>query len=231
MAEPQANTEQQKTGRDETTKGTTTQSGATQQEARSFREPGGGGEAPGQGVAQSSRQLAETGRRAGRQVADAWGRSLDPFFAFQHEVDRWFDDMWRQFTGAGMPSPLRTARPLSTMSSPAPLFGIPPADLKETEQAYQLAVELPGLSREDIDLQLRDDLLIIRGHKAEESEDAKANYRFAERRFGRFERAFPIPDDVDPSGVDANFRDGVLRISLPKRPEAAQRTSKIEIKG
>jgi HSP20 family protein len=146
-------------------------------------------------------------------------------------MDRWFDDLWRQFTGAAAPTPLRTARPLSTLSSAAPLFGLPPADLKETDQAYQLAIELPGLSKDDIDLQLRDDVLVIRGHKGEEAEDAKANYRFAERRFGRFERAFPVPDDIDPAKVDAAFRDGVLRITLPKRPESAQRTAKIDIKG
>ena len=96
--------------------------------------------------------------------------------------------------------------------------------------AYELAVELPGLTREDIDISLRGDALTIQGQKAEESEDTQASYRVSERRFGRFERTFALPDDVDTSKIDASFRDGVLRIALPKTPEAAERQLKIEIK-
>ncbi|HZZ36107.1 MAG TPA: Hsp20/alpha crystallin family protein, partial [Caulobacteraceae bacterium] len=59
----------------------------------------------------------------------------------------------------------------------------------------------------------------------------QASYHVSERRFGRFERSFPVPDDVDPAKVEAQFRDGVLRITLPKTAEAAERQARIEIKG
>src|SRR5438105_188151 len=71
--------------------------------------------------------------------------------------------------------------------------------------------------------------LVVCGHKAEENGDASSTYRVSERRYGRFERAFPLPADVDRDRIEAQFRDGVLRITLPKSPTAAPQKSRIEI--
>jgi len=223
MAEPQSGTEPQKASQPEAAK--QTQAGVPG-EARSFKGPG---EAPqartGEG---GERQLAQSPRRA--SYPEIYGRAFDPFTALQMDMNRWFDDLWRQATGLGVQAPLRTARPL-TAAGAAPLFGMPPTDFKETAKSYELAVELPGMKREDIEVSLQGDALTIQGQKSEEAEEAQASYRVSERRFGRFERTFPLPDDVDASHIDASFRDGVLRISLPKTPEAAARQSRIEIKG
>lgn len=166
----------------------------------------------------------------GRELAiTEGGRGLfDPLLNAHFEMNRWFDDLWRQVTGMGAPS-LRTARPFAAYG-PSAAFGMPACDLTETEKAYRLSVELPGLARDDIDLQLRGDALTISGQKAEEKDDAGATYRYSERRFGRFERAFPIPDEVDRSKISAQFADGVLKIDLPKSPEATPKSQRIAIR-
>lgn len=157
------------------------------------------------------------------------GRALfEPFLAVHLEMNRWFDELWRQATGIGMPS-LRTARPFAGHGA-APLFGLPPTDLKETEKAYLLSVELPGLSRDDIDLRIKGEKLVVTGQKVEERDDASATYRFSERRFGQFARTFPVPPDADPGKLSATFADGLLKIELPKSAEAAQQAKRIEIR-
>ncbi|MGC1304803.1 MAG: Hsp20/alpha crystallin family protein, partial [Caulobacteraceae bacterium] len=138
-------------------------------------------------------------------------------------------ELWGQ-AGAESFSGLRPARPFAAWSM-APLLGLPPADVKETQDAYKLCIELPGLTRADIDLQMRGDMLVVSGQKAEDRDDASAAYRVSERRFGRFERRFPIPPEVKREGIDAAFRDGVLTITLPKSAEAAREQNRIEIKG
>jgi len=171
---------------------------------------------------EAGRAMAETARRSGLEA-------LDSFFGLQMEMNRWFDDLWRQTTGFGAFPGLRTARPFAAFNA-APLIGLPPADLRESEKAYSLSIELPGLSKDDIDIQLRNGLITVCGRKVEEAEEANASYRVSERRFGRFERTFPIPNDADPARIDASFRDGLLSIALPKRADASGASEHVQIK-
>jgi HSP20 family protein len=181
-----------------------------------------------QPIIEGGRQMAEQSRRAGRQVADAWRQAVDPLLAMQYDMSQWFDDMFRQTFGfRGAPAPFR---PMGRLSA-ASLFGMPPADMRETETAHLLAIELPGLSRDDVDLSISGDTLVVCGHKSEETDDASASYRVSERRYGRFERVFPLPPDVDRERIEAQFRNGLLKIALPKNPAAAPPREKIEIKG
>jgi HSP20 family protein len=212
-------------------------------EPRSFdadraRPPASGrGEGAAAAVAQATqpmveggRQVAEQGRRASRQMADAWRQAVDPLLAMQYDMSQWFDDVFRQTFGFRGSSAAHPFHPMGRLS-PASLFGLPPAELKETERAHLLAVELPGLTREDVDLSIDGDTLLVTGHKSEASDDATATYRMSERRYGRFERVFPLPPDVERAGIEARFRDGVLHITLPKHPDAAPQRARIEIKG
>jgi len=231
MAEPQPNT----AGEETRTKSNASPGAGA--EPRSFeqskfgRVPAVGSPADlaqaAQPMIESSRQMAEQGRRAGRQVADAWRHAVDPWLSMQYDMSQWFDDMFRQTFGfRAAPS----AHPMGRLNA-ANLFGLPPVDLKETDHAHLLAVELPGLGRDDVDLSIRGDALVVSGHKTEDSEDTSTTYRVSERRYGRFERTFPLPPDVERIKIVAQFRDGVLKITLPKRPEAAPARSRIEIKG
>ncbi|MBV9510498.1 MAG: Hsp20/alpha crystallin family protein [Caulobacteraceae bacterium] len=178
--------------------------------------------------AHTTRQLAETTRRTGREIGQQWRASLEPFAAAQLEMQRWFDDLFRTMTGFSAFPTLRPSHPLGAMS-PAPLFGLPAADVRESADAYSLAVELPGLKREEIDLSVSEGVLTLCGHKNETHEDSNAAYRLSERRFGRFERSFPLPPDADAERIEAAFQDGVLKVVLPKRADAAPPRAKIEI--
>jgi HSP20 family protein len=205
-------------------------------EPRSFNETRSGQGAAAEAMSQatqplveSGRQLAEQSRRASRQVADSWRQAVDPLLAMQFEMSQWFDDMFRHTFGFRSAPSTHPLRPLGL--SAVSLFGLPPADMKETEAAHILAVELPGLTRQDIDLTIDGDALVITGHKAEETNDASATYRVSERRYGRFERSFPLPPDVDRKRIEAQFKDGVLKIMLPKNPAATPPRARIEIKG
>jgi HSP20 family protein len=200
-------------------------------EARSFQERAGAatGHAARE-AAEAGRHIAETSRQAGREAAHIARSALEPWGMLHGDLNRWVDDMWRQMAGFSMFPTLRTARPFA-MAGPALTFGLPATDIRETEQAYTLVVELPGLTRQDVEISIEGDVLQVQGHKAEEKEDAGATYRVSERRFGRFERSFPLPKDVDRSAIDANFQDGLLKITLPKTGEAAEQRSKIAIRG
>lgn len=179
--------------------------------------------------AETTRQLTEQGRRASLEIANFWREAFDPMLRGQLEASRWFEQFWRQTTGVGALPALYTARPFAAFS-PAPIFGLPPADVKETAQEYQLSLEVPGLALEELDIEVAGEMLTIRGQKREEREDAKASYRLSERRFGRFERSFPIPADADAGRIEAQFRDGVLKVSLPKQVQAAPPARRIEIR-
>jgi len=203
-----------------------------QGEVRSFKGNGEGTAAGdiAQKAADAGQQLVETGRRAGREVADAWRGSLEPFTAMQMEMNRWVDDAFRQMTGFGFfPSALRSARPFAV--SAAPLLGLPATDIKETGEAHVLSIELAGLTRDDIEIAIDGDLLTVSGHKTQEREDGSTSYRVSERRYGHFERSFMIPPDVKRSVIEAQFKDGLLKIVLPRDPAAAAKRSKVEIKG
>jgi HSP20 family protein len=210
-------------------------------ERRSFNEGGEAARRAGQAgaeaarevartAADTTRQLGETGRRVGREAVQAWRSALDPFATTQLEMTRWFDDMWRQLAGFSPLTSMHAARPFSGMG-PATLFGMPATDIRETPDAYQLSVELPGLAREDVDLTISGDVLTLRGHKLEDNTHGQGAYRVSERRYGRFERSFPLPPDVDHNRLDATFKDGLLSLNLPRTAQAGPREAKIPIKG
>jgi len=229
MAEPQANPATET----DTSKarGGGAQAGASAQatEPRTFEEGRKALSQATQPVLEGGRQIAEQSRSVGRQMTDAWRQAVDPFLALQLEMSQWFDDIMRQTLGFRATPTVNPLRPLGALSA-AGFFGLPPAEMKETETAHLITVELPGLKREDVDVAIVGDSLSICGHKAEEADDASASYRVSERRYGRFERTFPLPLDVERSGVTAEFRDGLLKITLPKNPAAAPPRSHIEVK-
>lgn len=104
-----------------------------------------------------------------------------------------------------------------------------PVDIEETATDFHLTAELPGLKREDIHITLENNVLSISGEKSYERKEGGPNegYRSVERRYGRFSRAFTLPATIKASEIRADFKDGVLELTVPKSPEAQPR--KIEI--
>ena len=107
--------------------------------------------------------------------------------------------------------------------------GFSPAfDVSETDEEFTVKAELPGIVEKDIDISISDGILTIKGEKKHEKEEENACYHTVERRYGSFSRTMRLPTDVDAEKVDATFKDGVLRLALPK--SEASKPRKIEIK-
>lgn len=96
-------------------------------------------------------------------------------------------------------------------------------EVAETDKAYNIAAELPGVEEKDIEVSVRDGVLTIKGEKREEKEDKGKNRYLSERSYGSFQRLFGLPKGVDETKVEANFHNGVLTVSIPKQAEAPAR--------
>jgi HSP20 family protein len=105
---------------------------------------------------------------------------------------------------------------------------LPPVDVRETDEALTLFVELPGIKREDVDITVEDRTLTVRGERKFEQDVERENYHRIERAYGTFTRTFTLPANVHSDNVKAAFADGVLTIELPKAEESKPR--KIAIK-
>jgi HSP20 family protein len=145
-----------------------------------------------------------------RQVVPWQRREIDRDFG--REVNRLFDEVFRGFDRGFEFAPPATA-----------LRGFEPRiDVEEKAKEVLVTAELPGLEQKDFEIHLEGDLLTLRGEKREEQTDRGKGY--FERAFGSFQRSIRLPVDVDGDAVAASFKDGILRITLPKAREAQVRT-------
>jgi HSP20 family protein len=96
----------------------------------------------------------------------------------------------------------------------------PPVDIHETDDALILKAELPGFSKDDVNVELKDNSLTLKGQRQNEKEVKEEQYHRRERAYGSFQRTFMLPATVDPEKVTATFKDGVLELRLPKRETA-----------
>ena len=140
----------------------------------------------------------------------------DPLGTLHREVNRVFDEVFRGF-------------PSFRSGIAEPAFA-PSLEVRENETEIQVSAELPGMDEKNIDLKLAGGRLIIRGEKKDEREEKTGETYLRERRFGSFERVFTLPDDVDAGRIEARFDNGILKVSLPRKPEAKRSEKKIEIK-
>ena len=104
----------------------------------------------------------------------------------------------------------------------------PVVDIYETDSAVVLRAELPGVSKEDVHLEVRGHTLVLAGERKQEEEVKEENYYRVERSYGSFYRAFGLPSAVEASKVKASMKDGVLEITLPKAEEAKSKVISIE---
>lgn len=105
----------------------------------------------------------------------------------------------------------------------------PSAEASRAEEAYEITLELPGVAQEDIEIELHGRQLRVTGEKSASRREEKQDYFFSERIYGRFQRSFRLPEDVDPDGIRAGHRDGVLTLTIPRRVARDGGARKIEI--
>ena len=106
----------------------------------------------------------------------------------------------------------------------------PPVDIYETAENLILKAELPGLSKNDIDIQVRDNRLTLKGERRHEKEVKEENYLRVERAYGAFQRVFSLPTDIQPDKIHATFKDGVLEVTIPKAEVAKPKQITVEVK-
>jgi HSP20 family protein len=105
----------------------------------------------------------------------------------------------------------------------------PPVDIIETDNNLVLKSDLPDVDLKDIDIQIEDGTLTLKGERKFEKEDKSAGYHRMERSYGSFVRCFSLPDTVESDKVKADYRNGVLTVTLPKTEAAKPRTVKVEV--
>jgi HSP20 family protein len=153
------------------------------------------------------KSLIPVGRQRGVARAD------NPFLSLQSEVDRLFDDFTRGFPAFGNGGSAKM---------------LPTVDVAETNKEIEITAELPGLEEKDVQINVVDSLLTIRGEKKAEKEEKEKNYRLVERSYGSFERTLELPDGIDADTIKASIAKGVLKVTVPK-PAPAQ-VKKIDVK-
>lgn len=140
-------------------------------------------------------------------------RREDPFSYLRSQLNRVFDDA---ITGRNWPA------------ENGAIFA-PQLDVTETEKEVQVCAELPGIESKDIDVNVTDDELTIRGEKRSERGSDEEGRHWTERTYGSFERVIPLPAEVDGAKAKSEFKNGVLRITLPKREDAKPRSHKVNV--
>jgi HSP20 family protein len=164
------------------------------------------------------RDLIPWNNNRGREVAVRRGEEATPFLTLHREMNRLFDDVFRGFDISPFGSDRSFDRPMSW----------PNIEVNETDKQVSVIAELPGLEEKDVEVELSDGTLAIRGEKKTETEDK--DRLFSERYYGRFERRIPV-DDVEQDKVSASFKNGVLTVTLPKSPTSQKKVKRIAING
>jgi HSP20 family protein len=105
---------------------------------------------------------------------------------------------------------------------------VPVFDISENDTGYSVVAELPGIDEKDLDVTLTDGILTVKGEKRQETEEKGEAYHRIERRYGSFQRSFRMPDGIQGDKIDATYKNGVLKLMIPKSENSEAK--KIEIK-
>ncbi len=156
----------------------------------------------------------------GRDVTSRRQGPEHPLMTFQRDLDRMFEDLWQNFD---LPVFGRFERERGMVT--------PRLDLHETDTEFVVTAELPGMEEKDVEVVLGDNVLTIKGEKKAEHEEKEKGYAYSERSYGSFERRIPIDTEVVSEKVDAAFKNGVLTVTLPKKPEARKHFKRVPVRG
>lgn len=145
-------------------------------------------------------------------------QSSSPFLSLQQEFNRLFDEFWDEW---GVVNPDNPAKFMAHFK--------PRVDVEETAEAYRVTAEIPGMDEKDIELELHQNTLVLKGEKKEEHEKKEGAYVRHERRSGSFQRIINLPAEVQYDKAEATYRQGMLTITLPKTAEIVSQRKRIQI--
>ncbi len=162
--------------------------------------------------------MAKKTREEKKALVPEVQQPLSPF----EEMENMFEDFFRR--PFFFPAMFPRMRALETNAA------APHVDMFENEDNLIIKAEVPGMKKEDLDVSISEDVVIITGEKKSEEKTEKKDYYYEERSFGAFTRKLRLPVETETSKASAAFQDGVLEIRIPKSPEAKEKVKKIEIK-
>jgi HSP20 family protein len=158
-------------------------------------------------------------KKGNKDALARFRREADPLAAFQRQMNRLFEDFFGQ----------SALQPFTGWDRWMEEF-TPRVDISENDKEITVTAELPGIDEKDIQVSIQDDLLTLRGEKKSEHEEKDSQHYLMERSYGTFSRVIPLPAEVDDSKAEAVFKNGVLKIRLPKTSAESSKTKRIEIK-
>ena len=165
--------------------------------------------------------MAEKKEIARKEVSPGWGL-WDPFeelSGWQRAMSRLFGDV---FNGGRL-------RELGFDLEGGRAGWFPAVDVEETDKEYLFTADIPGLEKDDVNVEVEKGLLKIRGERKEEKEEKGKNFLRKEHFYGRFDRSFPLPADAKTEDVKADYKKGVLTIHVPRAEELKPKTVKVNI--
>lgn len=140
----------------------------------------------------------------------------NPFRSHYPDFDRWFDVIARDMD-------------FDRLGGEDGVLA-PEIDISETDKAFAVKADLPGVEEKDVDVSVADGVLTLKGERRTEKETKETKLHRVERSFGTFERVMSLPADIDEAKISASFKKGVLTVTLPKKPAAKKSTKKISVK-
>lgn len=141
-------------------------------------------------------------------------RPIQDLFSIHNDINRFFDQWYR---------------PVRYRADGENLDWAPVVDILEADEHVEIRAEIPGLSEKDVQVSVTDDVLTLKGEKTQETEDKDQKYHRVERSYGRFQRSFTLPANLDPEDIKAKFTHGVLTVSIPKVKEVEPKEVQISV--
>jgi len=142
-----------------------------------------------------------------------------PLMSLQSDINRLFDDMFRSFASGSFFDV--DTRPLATLAWPQ-------VELSENDKEIRVIAEMPGIDEKDVEISIDDDALVISGEKKSEVRDDERGY--SELSYGRFERRIGLPSQIDRDRIEAQYKNGVLTVAIPRLAGASDTRKRIPIK-
>ena len=141
-------------------------------------------------------------------------RPIQDLFSIHNEMGRLFDNWYK---------------PARYRAEGENLDWLPVVDILEANEHVEIRAEIPGLSEQDVQVSVTDDVLTLKGEKTQESEENDQKYHRVERSYGRFQRSFTLPANLNPEDIKAKFTNGVLTVSIPKAKEVQPKEIQISV--
>lgn len=155
-----------------------------------------------------------------------WQRDQHPVMQLHQQIDRLFNDVFSTF---GMPS-MNTALARG-VGNDTGIVGAyrPQVDVSGNEKQYEIALDVPGLSENDLSIDVNGDVLTIKGRKEERNEQKDKQFYRVERSYGAFQRTLSLPADADADAIEASLKEGVLTLKIPRRESEQQKVKHVTI--